>query len=64
MYRLFEGSSFDETHETCISQGTVARCFTYGGQDQKAITQNFFEILFTKNHPGRQILDRVTQKYT
>ena len=26
MHRLFEGSSFDETHETCISQGTVARC--------------------------------------
>jgi len=23
MHRLFEGSSFDETHETCISQGRL-----------------------------------------
>ena len=42
MQRLFEGSSFDETHETCISQGTVARCLGMVDRIRKQL-RNFLQ---------------------
>ena len=51
----------DQMQDICISQGIVVTFSRCDGPDQK-VTQNFFVILYTKNHSIRLISDWVIQK--